>query len=419
MPTIVTPPSTLGFAVPNLATRAISPDARAVEISGISNVANNFDTTSAPLILIRVESGSNVFSRMEDGHLYSLFFYQEDTPGSNNPDSGTYWTLWKHHSSTGIVKLAITGNLGDYSVNPNASSSIPNTGWTLLNGTVGTLRIKQINAYLSPLPSPTAGGVLPSSISNLKIWLKADAGVTTYSDSGNTYLTSWADQSGSGQLMQPDTNYGGNGLVRVYTNRINGKPAIAANGNRTVLLLEPIANLVVGQNTTTISVHKTILEPTVYSMGQKTVFSNYPYRNRSERTVLTPYSHGNPTTYFGSDRYAGDFLTNGYFSHTGFVRQHDQFRLTTKIARATPLSTHQLIRNGKSEALTPITSSASSISTGYLSFGASPYYDGWNMYNDTSPDQAEIAEFIHFNRALTDQELANVTEGLRIKYALY
>jgi hypothetical protein len=355
---------------------------------------------------------------MEDGHLYSLFFYEEDTVGYYNDGGGRYWTLWKHHPSTGIVKLAVTENLGDYWANPNAGSSIPNIGWTLLNGTVGTLRIKQINAYLSPIPSPTAGGVLPSSISDLKIWLKSDAGVTTFSQDGNTYLTSWADQSGSGQLMQPDANYGGDGLIRVYANRINGKPAIVANGNRTALLLEPIANLVVGQNTTTISVHKTILDRTVYSMGQKQVLSGYPYKYRFERTALGTFFHNNQATYFGSDRYSGDFLTNGAISTGNFVRQHNQFRLTTKIARATPLSTHQIIINGKSESLTPITSSGSNIATAYLSFGASPFYSDWNMY-EASPDQAEIAEFIHYNRALTDQELANVTEGLRIKYALY
>jgi len=418
MPTIVTPPSTLGFAVPNSSARTISQDTTAVEISGISNVANNFDTTSAPLTLLKDGNGQNVFSRMEDGHLYSLFFFQEDTPGSNDDGAIRSWTLWKHHPSSGIVRLAISENFGDYYSNPNASVSIPNTGWTLLNNTVGTLRIKQINAYLSPLPSPTAGGVLPSSISNLKIWLKADAGVTTSTENGNTYLTSWADQSGSGQLMQTYASYGGDSRVRVYPNRINGKPAIGTTGSRTLLLLEPIANLVVGQNTTIISVHKSISDGIVYSMGEKQVFSSYPFQYRFQKMGLHGFYHSVPFTYFDQDHYVGDLLTNGYVSNSPFPRDYDKFKLTTSIARATPLSTNQLIINGKSQFLSPITFSVGNIATAYLSFGASPFYSDWNMF-ELYNEHSEIAEFIYFNRALTDQELANVTEGLRIKYALY
>jgi len=56
----------------------------------------------------------------------------------------------------------------------------------------------------------------PTSIAGLKLWLKADAGVT---EAGGV-VTSWADQSGEG-------NDAGNGIPpELLTNQINGLPAI-------------------------------------------------------------------------------------------------------------------------------------------------------------------------------------------------
>jgi hypothetical protein len=418
MPTLVTPSAALGFAVPNSGSFVISPDTTAIEVSGISNAANNFDTTSTPLKLIK-DTYYNLYTRSEDNHLYGLFFYEEDTPGSSNDGGGRHWTLWKHHPSTGVVRLAISSHLGSYWENPNAGASIPTTGWTLLNGTVGTLLLKQINIYLSSLPSPTAGGVLPSSISDLKIWLKSDAGVTTFSQSGNTYLTSWADQSGSGQLMRPSDLYLGDGLIQVYPNRVNGKPAIAVNSFRTCLILEPITDLVLGPNTTTLCVHKNISNyGFVYSMGHRQIRGSNPVW-RFEKIGLSTGNAKHETTLFLSDRYAGDYVAN-LFTYMNYEQQFDQFRLLTKITRVAPLSTHQVIRNGKSESIFPSTSTVSNTSA-YLAFGSSPYYSEWSVTGEygTTTVRSEIAEFIHFNRALTDQELANVTEGLRIKYALY
>jgi len=417
MPTFVQPSAALGFAIPNSGSFVISPDTTAIEISGISNAANNFDTTSTPLKLIK-DTYYNLYTRSENNHLYGLFLYEEDTPGSGNDGGGRHWTLWKHHPSTGVVRLAISAHLGTSWENPNARASIPTTGWTLLNGTVGTLLLKQINICLSSLPSPTAGGVLPSSISDLKIWLKSDAGVTTFSQSGNTYLTSWADQSGSGQLMQPSNLYLGDGLIQVYPNRVNGKPAIAVNSFRTLLILEPITNLVLGPNTTTLCVHKNISNGgTVYSMGHRQINGSTVYRY--QKIGLSPQFANHEAIFFDSDRYAGDYIAT-YPTGMYYEQQLDQFRLLTKITRVAPLSTHQVIRNGKSESIFPSTSTVSNTSA-YLAFGSRPYYSEWDVTGEygTIPVRSEIAEFIHFNRALTDQELANVTEGLRIKYALY
>ena len=417
MPTLVTPPVALGFAIQNSGSMVRSPDTKSIEISGLSNTTYNLDTVSTPLKLF-TDGGyysSNAYTYREDGHLYQLSLFQEDEPGSS-AEGNKYWTLFKYHPSTGVVRLATGPGLGTYYTNPNAGNSISTTGWTLLNGTTGALRIKQSNPYLSALPSPTTGGVLPSSIPDLKIWLKADAGVTTFNLSGKTYLTSWADQSGSGQLMQRQVNYQGNGLIEVYPNRVNGKPSIAVNGYRTLLLLSPITNLKLGPDTTTLCVNKVLIGDYIYSLGH-----NQGTNWRFDKISLRSSSYSLPAVYVTGDRYVGDVITNGYFTNMLSGQGLYKFSLCSIISRSTPLNLYQRIINGKSASLAPSTETIS-VTPGYLSFGAAPYYSEWTNtgeWDDTTPVRGEIAEFIHFNRALTDQELSDVTEGLRLKYALY
>jgi len=60
----------------------------------------------------------------------------------------------------------------------------------------------------------------PTDISGLKLWLKADAGVTM---DGANNVTSWADQSGN--------NISFNGSAYILNNEINSKPAIYFDGD--------------------------------------------------------------------------------------------------------------------------------------------------------------------------------------------
>lgn len=419
MPTFATPRVAFDFVVQNSESMVISPDSNAIELSGISNPAHNLNALSIPLILIRDEGYEYGWTRREGDHLFQLSSFEEDEPGSST-SGNRYWVLFKHHPSTGVVRLATGPSAGTYNENPNMAASIPRTGWTLLNGTNGALRIRQKNLYLSPPPTPTTGGVLPSSISGLKIWLKADAGLTTFTQGANTYLTSWADQSGSGQSMVRYTGYQGDGNILVYPNRVNGKPSIAVNGYRTHLILEPITNLVLGPDTTTLCVHNDIQnQAAIYSMGHRQVLTSYPYLYRYHKIGLRRSFHDHPSSFVVGDRYTGDIISNGYFSSQAFTANLRKFKLFSRITQMSPLNIHQFRVDGGNNFIRPSTGTVPDASA-YLSFGDIPFYSEWGDFGARSSGVlAEIAEFIHFNRALTDQELANVTEGLRIKYALY
>ena len=70
------------------------------------------------------------------------------------------------------------------------------------------------------IPTPAPGGV----DTNLQLWLKANAGVTT---SGNS-VTNWSDQSGIGNNVSQGT---GASQPTLQTNAINGNPALLLDGN--------------------------------------------------------------------------------------------------------------------------------------------------------------------------------------------
>jgi hypothetical protein len=67
----------------------------------------------------------------------------------------------------------------------------------------------------------TARKFLPSDISNLSVWFKADAGVTAT----GLNVTAWADQSGNGNNAVAYNN------PQVIANALNSKPVISFNGS--------------------------------------------------------------------------------------------------------------------------------------------------------------------------------------------
>jgi hypothetical protein len=67
----------------------------------------------------------------------------------------------------------------------------------------------------------TARKFLPSDISNLSVWFKADAGVTAT----GLNVTAWADQSGNGNNATAYNN------PQLITNALNSKPVISFNGS--------------------------------------------------------------------------------------------------------------------------------------------------------------------------------------------
>jgi hypothetical protein len=411
MPTLVTPSAALGLSVSDLGNLNFSKDTRAVVISGISNAAHNVNILTTPSYLFPVYY-------MYDS-LYGNSFYG-GLPGTDTilllESYEGNWILYKYHSSTGLVYLASV---------PNGSGNFPpNSGWTSLNGTIGTLRVRQVNPYHSSLPTPTVGGVLPSSISNLKVWLKADAGITTTNVGGRTEVASWADQSGSGLLAYPSVGYGGGG-VAVISNALNSKPVLGFElmGRHAVALYNiPSFNI---SECTTICIHKPNNFGNRFSAGRK--LYSMGYRNSSN------YHFGanvgariNEALHFVTqkpeiyrDRYVGEtvyFPEERASSSPDYSKGAFGFRISTRVD-STSLARTYLYDNGQVSGFTYDNVIAPN-SNGYVILGTNGYYSSLD-YDENYTYVGQIAEFIHFNRALTDQELANVTEGLRIKYALY
>jgi hypothetical protein len=413
MPTLVTPSAALGFSVSNSGDLNFSKDTRAVIISGISNAAHNVNILTTPSYLFPVYY-------LYD-NLYGNSFYG-GLPGTDNilflTSYEGNWILYKYHSSTGLVYLASA---------PNGSGNFPpNSGWTSLNGTIGTLRVRQVNPPHSSLPTPTVGGVLPSSISNLKVWLKADAGLTTTNVGGRPEVASWADQSGSGLLAYPSVGYGGYG-VPVISGALNSKPVVQFESiSRHAIVLYNIPSFNISE-CTTICIHK----PNAgdfgnrFSAGRK--LYSMGYRNSSNQHVgSTVGARINQALHFTSqkpeiyrDRYVGEIV---YFpdektsSSPDYSKGAFGFRISTRV-NSTSLARTYFYDNGQVSGFTYDAVIAPN-SNGYVILGSNGYFSDLDFQSEYLYS-GQIAEFIHFNRALTDQELANVTEGLRIKYALY
>lgn len=408
MPTLITPSAALGFTVPNSSSFDLSPDTRALEISGISNAANNVDITTIPLNLF-----SMAYSKYNKTYNQP---FSGGLPGINSflhlqtDDNG--WGLYK---DPGLVRLASAPFAG--------SNNPPKSGWTLLNGTVGTLRVKQVNPYPSAMPTPTAGGVLPSAIANLKVWLKADVGITTTNEFGRTEVASWADQSGSGLLAYPSAGYNGRG-VPVISNVLNSKPVVQIEPSSLhAILLSNIPSFNISE-CTTICIHKPNDFGNRFSAGRKLYALGYriggSYQGANVGARINHelhYASQKPVIY--RDRYVGEiiyFLDQVTPSGPDYTQTPPRFRISTRV-NSTSLARTDLYDNGLASGFTYDAVIAPN-SNGYVALGTNGYYsyldfDGNYIYS------GQIAEFIHFNRALTDQELSNVTEGLRLKYALY
>jgi len=243
---------------------------------------------------------------------------------------------------------------------------------------LGAQNIRKIGGTTAPFS--------PSDLSNLSLWLKADAGVTL----SGLNVTAWADQSGNGNNA---TTYDVN---PVYTESAkNGKPAITFSGSE----MMTTANIFNGSNSRTIfAVYYVNNEDTANTIcGQTNDLEvvNGSFFLLQARSDLD----GNPYLATANDDLIG----------SPFVNQ------TWKIAMADYNgTTGNLYSNG------------TNVGTGTFS---------WNTYNGTfcigsyftNDDQGslfesligKIAEIVVYNRVLTATERQNVTAYLNTKYAVY
>jgi hypothetical protein len=111
------------------------------------------------------------------------------------------------------------------------------------NGSIGQLQVEEFKVTADSDPTmtaPTAAVVSATGISNtnLKLWLKADAGV---SSAGDDYVSTWADQSGNGNNAVLPAAYSTTApwansssqvskKPRLIANVVNGRPAVRFDG---------------------------------------------------------------------------------------------------------------------------------------------------------------------------------------------
>jgi hypothetical protein len=226
--------------------------------------------------------------------------------------------------------------------------------------------------------------VTPNQISNLKQWLKADA----LSLSDTNAVSSWTESSGNGVAAIQAT---GSKQPLYRTNRINGKPTVKFDGtddSLTMTYTQVAANgtvcMVVGNWTTNVAA------------------VNYAYRNNAgSRTYLSKPLNSNLMTYSKGNTSS---VAIGTYSliNTAFVY------VTIVWKTVAAVETADLYVNGTAIATNIATTLGSNGATGWLGS-----FDGTQQYGNV-----EIAEFIHYEKALSTTERQSVDTYLRTKYGL-
>jgi hypothetical protein len=222
----------------------------------------------------------------------------------------------------------------------------------------------------------------PENISDLSLWLKADAGVTL---SGSS-VTAWADQSGNGKNATAIES-------PIYeTNSINGKPALVFANNAYLTT----ANIFSGANPRSMFavyyINSENNSDTVIAQSNEDSQDNGTYFMLQSRIDLdsSPYLAG-----FGDD-----------LSGPSFVNQELLLGMADYDG-----ATARLFKNG-----TQANSSAKSYNTHNGAF----YIGAFNEAGTISEKfDGKIAEIVIYNRVLTTQERQQVEAYLNSKYEIY
>ena len=169
--------------------------------------------------------------------------YIEDANGNGLVDNGespwmtqppvitlqpTNQSVIQGSNATFSVTAAGTALSYQWYFNSAVLTNATNTTLTLNNvqpNNVGTYYVIVANATSSVTSSNAVLTVdmLPSAISGLKLWLEANAGITT---NATAKISTWADQSGStNNATQSNTNY----QPLYVTNALNGLPVVRFN----------------------------------------------------------------------------------------------------------------------------------------------------------------------------------------------
>jgi hypothetical protein len=227
--------------------------------------------------------------------------------------------------------------------------------------------------------------ILPNSLSNLSIWLRADAGVITVSGA----VSQWNDQSGNGNNAAQTTATSRPLLANSL--QYNNLPVIRFDGSNDVLVGNTIPNL------------------------------------NSDNLTIFVLNSGNSQTGVVAGLLTVNGLTNGFsifrnFSPAAFrVWNNNTVGLTSSSSLQATGYTPRILTiqrqvgvqgsmfvNGVSQATTTNATFLSSFTNANYQIGRAPFYSTLN---------GDIAEVIVYNRILTSTEQTQVEKYLMDKYA--
>jgi N-acetylneuraminic acid mutarotase len=217
---------------------------------------------------------------------------------------------------------------------------------------------------------------------NIRMWLKADAGITIASAAN---VSGWTDQSGNGNTVSAASNY-----PQLVANAFNGKPVIRFNGTNNYLTKTGLsANMPTGT-------------------ANRSAFMAATYRNNSYAGVSygSTASNGN----FGMINYSGyPSVSYTAVSSTYYMSNYSVFN--------TPLFLHEAVLNGSTlyqyrNGILGLTSTGTSFSTGTTQIDV-----GRGLASSSYGDM-DIAEYLLFNDNLSDADRQSVERYFGIKYGI-
>ena len=378
--------------------------------------------------------------------------------GDVDPNGGgTTWRLFVNSVNFGSIEIATYTPANPYSY---WYTTMPITGWVTSYGTTGSIIFRKDTTY--PIEPAYTGTLLPSQVQDLKIWLKADTGVTTTAQGGGNRVTAWADQAGSG-LSVGDSGANGNGYNMrplLVTNVVNGYPVVRYDSGGS----PDFEFGVVGTHSILLGI--TNLSQTEYSFYIVQKFNSQMQQSQSQRHIAGLYKMSSqyysnhafaklshiyqPTGVYGyppnislsynsgpgqvispsfyNDKYAGSgFATTDSYADsrkTQFATSAADYLSTFRVLSLTYSATRGIVETRVNGAIQTVKNipptTLSNVASGRLIISKhSPYgtLDGFPSLKDEGTFQ-DVAEVVHFNRALSQEENAKIINGLKAKYNL-
>jgi hypothetical protein len=323
------------------------------------------------------------------GQLKQVFDFDLSLPGASNltatPDgSGTINLSWSLPSTNNVSSWLVEEQNSDGSwtvintLTNSATDSYSVTG--LANGQSYTFQVVGSGTKSVSVPARVSATLSGPPIGGLKLWLKADAGVTK-DGSGN--VSAWIDQTGNYTVTQS-----GSSMPTYLTSDLNGKPALHFNGSQWLYNSGTMSG--VNADLTMITVANTsnpsALEENLF-LGNGSTYQNRGigyFQSRQLFDSYVEYALGNSTP-----------TANMYVT--------EEFSLNSSLNTAT------FYRDGAQTASVSV-SGIGSVTSGITVGAPTDQYAPW---------QGNIAEVLVYDHQLSSAELAQVDGYLSDKYGLY